>query len=109
MGRFSRFAQTRHDELRSGFRRQLQQGLRRLIPGVQRQTERTPVHRQERTAAQQRVRLERIFRSQVNVALCRMKGADLDHDQIERPEARANFSILGREPGIAAEEYGVTR
>ena len=46
-----RLAEPRHEEPRSGLRRQLKQRLGGLIPGVQREIERAPVHGQQRAAA----------------------------------------------------------
>ena len=51
MRRLDRFAEPRHDEPRAGFRRELQQRLGGLVPGMQREIERAPVHGQQRPAA----------------------------------------------------------
>src|SRR5262249_61086901 len=58
-------------------------------------------------AAEKRVRLERVPRTQVHVAPGRIPGADLQHDEVERPQPRANVLVFSREPGIAAEENTV--
>src|SRR6202034_3500425 len=54
-----------------------------------------------------RQRFECVLRSKMNIAPSRMKGADLQHDQVEWPKPLANELILAREAGIAAEKHGV--
>ncbi len=58
-------------------------------------------------AAQQRERLQRILRSEVDVAPGGMECAYLEHHEIERAEAFADRAILRRETGVAAEENRV--
>ena len=72
-----RFAETRHYELRTRFRAQLQQGLRRLVPGMHRKGECSPVHEQEGAAAEQGQCLKRVLRSEVDIAPGRMEPAHL--------------------------------
>src|SRR5262245_60522919 len=62
------FAEPRHDDFCATPGCELEQGFDRLVPGVKREVEGAPVNRQKATAAEQRQRLERIFRTQVNVA-----------------------------------------
>src|SRR6267378_4800824 len=104
-----RFAEARHHDSRASSWSQLEQDLRGLVPCVRRETESAPVHGQEGTAAEERERLERVFRSEVHVAPGGMERAYFQHHQVKRPEPIANDLIFSREPGIAAEEHGVPR
>src|SRR5258708_19295046 len=76
---------------------------------MHRQAEGAPVHRQEGSAAQQFQGLERVFRSEVNVAPGRMEGTHLQHHEIEGPETFTDRLVLRRETGVAAEEHRVPR
>ena len=82
----------------------LSKDLRRLIPWVHCEAERAPMNGQERAAAEQRQRLQRIVRPEVNVAPGGMERADLEHDEIERPEPFADRPIFRCEARVAAEE-----
>src|SRR5688572_12107903 len=62
---------------------ELEQRLRRLVPGVEREVERAPVNREQRAAPEERQCLECVGRTEVDVAPGRVPGADLEHYQIE--------------------------
>ncbi len=96
MLRFDRFAESRHHELRARFLAKRQQFLGGLIPGMHGQAEGAPMHRQKRATAEQRQRFERVLRSEMNIAPSRMKGADFQHHQVERPKPVANQLVLAR-------------
>src|SRR5690606_34327441 len=72
---------------------------------VHRETERAPVHRQERALAEQGPGFERIFRAEVDVTPGRMERADLEHHQVEWAETLADRGVFGRESRVAAEEH----
>ena len=73
---------------------------------MHRETERTPMHRQKRAAAEQRMRLHCVLRPQmdIDIAPSGVKCADFQHHQIERPEPLADQLIFRREAGIAAKK-----
>jgi hypothetical protein len=85
--------------------RELEQGLGRLVPGVHAEVEGAPVHGQEAASPEQSQRRERVLRPEVDVSPGGVKGAHLQHDEIEGAEAGADLLVLGGEPGVAAEEH----
>ena len=88
-------------------RRELHQRLSRFVPVVQGEIERPPVHREQTRPPEQIECLERVLRTEVNVAPRRVKRADFEHDEIERPELSRDVFVLGGEPRVAAEEHRV--
>jgi hypothetical protein len=107
--RLDRLAQPRHQQRHALRRTARQQGLGGFVPGMERQAEGAPVHRQERTAAEQPPGFERVVRAEVDVAPRRVEGADLEHHQVEGPEPRADVGVLRGESGVAAEEDRMPR
>ena len=80
---FDRVAKPRHDELRIALRAKLEQRLRRLVPGVHGETERSPVDGKKGPAAQQRERLECVRGPEMDVTPSRMERSDLEHHEVE--------------------------
>ena len=104
-----RFADPRHQQRLASPRAGRIQRFGRLVPGVHRQAEGAPVHRQERRAAEQVERLERVVRAEVDVAPSRVERADFEHHQVEAAEALADARVFAGQPGIAAEEHAMPR
>src|SRR3954468_10856902 len=63
---------------------ELEQSLNWLIPRVQGEIERSPMRRQEGSAAEHVERLKRLLRAEVDRRPRRMRCSDLDHAQLER-------------------------
>src|ERR1700694_990879 len=102
--RLARLAASSHSQARPRFRAQFEQSLRRLVPGMHCKTERSPVHREEGAAAEERKRLKRVLRSEVHVTPGRMERAHLQHHEVERPKPFADRLILRCEGRLAAGE-----
>src|SRR5450631_253898 len=100
-----RLAEARHHELGASLRTERQQRFGGLVPSVHRQAERSPMHRKERATTEQRMRFECVLGAQVDVPPGRVERADLQHHQVEWTEALADDGVLGRQSGVAAEEY----
>ena len=81
----------------------------RLIPRVQTEIERAPVHGEQRAAAEHAMRDERVVGAEMDLAPRRVVRADLEHHEIERAAALADGLELGREAGVAAEEHAMAR
>src|SRR3984893_4734211 len=105
MCRLGRFTEAWHHELRTRLRAQLQQRLRRLVPGMHRESERSPVNGQKLTAAEQCQCLERVVRPEVHIAPGRMECPHFQHYQVERPKPFADCLIFSREACVTAEKH----
>ncbi len=106
--RLDRLAQLRHQQPHALAGGVGQKRLGRLVPVMSRQCESAPVNGQKRTTAQQRERLQRVMRPQMDITPRGMMAAHLQQGEVERAEPFTDGCELCRQPGIAAEEHAVT-
>ncbi len=78
--------------------------LNRLVPGVERKVERSPVNGHEKFAAQQLVRVQGVIRAHMDVGPLLTVGAYFEQGEIKRTEALADFAkAIFERAGIGAE------
>ena len=85
------------------------EALNRLGPPVRREVERGPVQREQRPPVHQPIGGERLLRPHVDVGPQRVVPADLDHREVERPEALPDLGEVRAEAAVAAVKDALVR
>ncbi len=79
--------------------------LHRLVPRVEREDERSPVDGEEAPAPEEGVRLEGVLGPEVDVAPGRVKGADLEQDEVERTRREAFIRSKRSPPALLPNDF----
>ncbi len=99
----------RNRDARSRTRSRDEQALHGFRPRMQREVERSPVHRDQDATAHEPVRLDRLLRPEVDVGPERVVRADLDQRCVERAQAISDLPRRREHGGVAAVVDAVLR
>lgn len=103
MPRLERLTDSRRQHLHRTLLGSREQALDRLVPIVNRQVERTPVNRKQRSRPDACVREQSVLGTQMYGLPGRMERANLQRHRVKWTEPRADVDVGIHKPGVGSE------